>query len=203
MEGLSSYRTSQMYRFQLKLQAGGGTYESSGPKQADEASRRSSRWSPGPAWGRGRTTACVWASWLSVIHMASSSSLPATTTRRCQLIMINRVTKYQITSLKQIIWLGKWKKTVMHDCTTRDVTVKADARHTYRSFEGRSIVRRRVDASQKITRLPKWGFMTSHAYRRCVTPISNRGRGCESPDAYRWTESRWTLRVLRGGEYLQ
>lgn len=43
MEAFSSYRTTQMYRLQVKLQAGGGSYESSGPKQEDEASRRSSR----------------------------------------------------------------------------------------------------------------------------------------------------------------
>lgn len=43
MEAFSGYRTTQMYRIRVKLQAGGGTYDSSGPKQADEASRRSSR----------------------------------------------------------------------------------------------------------------------------------------------------------------
>lgn len=47
------------------------THVASGPICAGVASQRSSRWSPGPAWGTGRTAACVRASWwFSVIHMA-------------------------------------------------------------------------------------------------------------------------------------
>lgn len=41
----------------------GVTYVAFGPKRAGVASQRSSRWSPGPAWGTERTAACVWASW--------------------------------------------------------------------------------------------------------------------------------------------